>query len=121
MKNVRVSLVVQKVPTTNEQIQLELYEGQQLGGVSTQNPAKLNFPKDNVRFSNTRICQFVLSIIMKQNNQGAVIGPHLTNHFVRAAPRSYHCDYVEARHSKVLTGHNQEQSIESYNVLSSFQ
>lgn len=69
MKNVRVSLVVQKVPTTNEQIQLELYEAQQLGGVSRPNPAVPRPFLPNLIFRKTT-CGFV---IPESDNSGSTL------------------------------------------------
>ncbi len=59
---------------------------------------------------------------MKTLSLAASIIPHLTNHCVRATSVTVLSDHnVEARHTKVVTGHKSTTSIESYNARASLQ
>ena len=75
-----------------------------------------------VWFCNSPIGESTLENMMKTMSLAASIIPHLTNHCVRATSVTVLSDHnVEARHIKVVTGHQSTSSIESYNARASLQ
>ena len=75
-----------------------------------------------VWFCNSPIGESTLENMMKTMSLRASITPNLTNHCVRATSVTVLSDHnVEARHIKVVTGHQSTTSIESYNARASLQ
>ena len=77
-----------------------------------QRPREASF-KFQVWFCNSPIGKSTLGNMMNTMSLAASIIPHLTNHCVRATSVTVLSDHnVEAKHTKVVTGHKSTTSIE---------
>ena len=84
--------------------------------------AKFQPQKDEEWYCNSPVGKTTLENMMKNMSTSAGIAPHLTNHCVQATSVRVLSDHnIEARHTKMVTGHKSDNSIESHCSKASFQ
>jgi len=77
---------------------------------------KFNPAVDKIWFCSTPLGTATLDNMMTEMSKREGIGPHLTDHCLRATSVTVLSDHdCETRHIKSITGHKSDQAVESYN------